>query len=81
MKSASSRTESTTWRPDAPTARSRPTCRVRWATVILNALKMMKMPTNRAMAAKPSRKLRKMSTNDLNWSLASLAAVSPVMAS
>ena len=73
--------ERLTWRPEAPTARSSPTWRVRWATVILNALKMMKLPTKRAMAAKPSRKLRKMSTNDLNWSLASLAAVSPVMAS
>ena len=54
---------------------------MRWATVILNALKMMKLPTKSAMAAKPSRKLRKMSTNCLNWSLASLEAVSPVMAS
>ena len=54
---------------------------MRWATVILNALKMMKLPTKSAMAAKPRRKLRKMSTNCLNWSLASLEAVSPVMAS
>ncbi len=78
---ASSRTVRTTWPPEAPTARRRPIWRVRWATVILKALKMTNEPTNRAMRAKPIRKLRKMSTNCLNWSLASAAAFSPVMAS
>ena len=43
--------------PDAPTARSRPSWRVRWATVILNALKMMKLPTKRAIAAKPEQEV------------------------
>ena len=79
--SASSMTVPTTWFPEAPTARSSPSCRVRCATVILKALKMMKLPTKRAIAAKASRKLRKMSTNEVNWSLSSCAATVPVTAS
>ena len=81
ISAASSSTVRTTWPADAPTARSRPSWRVRWATVILKALKMMKLPTKSATIANASRKLRKMSTNSLNWSLASSDAVSPVIAS
>ena len=66
IRAASSSTERTTWLPEAPTARISPSWRVRWATVILNALKMMKLPTKSAMAANASRKLRKMSTKLLN---------------
>ena len=35
---ASSTTERRTWRRDAPSVRSRPSSRVRWATVIVNVL-------------------------------------------
>ena len=45
-------TDSRTWRPLAPIARSRAISRIRWATMIENVLKMMKQHTNSAMRAK-----------------------------
>ncbi len=52
---ASASTDVTRWRRLAPTARSRPSSRVRWATRIEKVLKMMKAPTRRATAANMSR--------------------------
>ena len=43
----------------APSARSRPFSRVRWATVIENVLKIMNAPTSNATKAKTSMKVRK----------------------
>lgn len=43
-----------TWRPLAPSARSSAISRSRWATTIENVLKMMNVPTNRAISAKTS---------------------------
>ena len=56
MTSASTITEPSTWRRDAPIVRSVANSRVRCATVIDNVLKITNAPTNRAMPAKVSRK-------------------------
>ena len=46
--SPSSTTERMIWEREAPSVRSRPNSRVRWATVIENVLKMMNAPTTSA---------------------------------
>ncbi len=52
--SASSRTVASTWREEAPSVRSIPNSRVRWATVIENVLKIKKAPTKTEIPAKTS---------------------------
>ncbi len=54
MISASISTDPTTCPPDAPIARRSPNSRVRWATRIVNVLKMMNPPTSSPMPANPS---------------------------
>ena len=54
--SASIRTEASTCRRVAPSARSSPFCRVRCATVIEKVLKIMNAPTSSATTAKNSMK-------------------------
>ncbi len=61
--SASSSTLRRTCRRDAPTIRSRPNSRVRWATVIDSELKIVNAPTSTATPAKASRIVRMMFTN------------------
>ena len=56
ITSASTITEPSTCRRDAPTVRSVANSRVRWATVIDSVLKITNAPTNKAMPAKVSRK-------------------------
>ena len=48
----------------APTIRSSPSSRVRWAMAIESALKIVNAPTSSATPAKASRIVRRMSTND-----------------
>ena len=55
MVSASSSTESSTWRRVAPSVRSSASSRARWATVIENVLKIRNAPTSTAMNANASR--------------------------
>ena len=57
--SASSSTERVTCRFDAPSARSRASSRLRWATRIENVLTIRKAPTTSEMPAKMSRKVRR----------------------
>ena len=64
IASASSRTARRTCRRLAPTIRSRPSSRVRWAIAIESALKIVNAPTSSATPAKASRIVRRMSTND-----------------
>ena len=78
---ASASTEDRTWRRVAPSARSRPFSRVRWATVIENVLKIMNAPTSRAVMANTRSRV-------VSWPIAftmlersSLAACWPVTAS
>jgi hypothetical protein len=52
--SASTSTEPSTWRRYAPTIRSRPSSRVRWATVIESVLKIVNAPTRIATPPKIS---------------------------
>ena len=78
---ASTTTEVITCRRLAPSALSRASSRVRWATRIENVLTMMKAPTNREMTAKTSRAVLKMSMKPLTWSAPSSASWSPVTAS
>ena len=54
VSAASPSTEPNTCRRPAPTRRSSASSRVRWPTVIDRVLKIVKAPTNRAMAAKMS---------------------------
>ena len=46
---ASTKTVASTWREEAPSVRSIPNSRVRWATVIENVLKIRKAPTKTEM--------------------------------
>ena len=78
---ASASTEDRTWRRVAPSARSRPFSRVRWATVMEKVLKIMNAPTSRAVMANTRSRV-------VNWPIAfrvldrsSLAACWPVTAS
>ena len=54
MTSASTSTEPSTWRRPAPTIRSSPSSRVRWATVIESVLKIVNAPTRIATPPKTS---------------------------
>ena len=56
---ASTTTDVITCRRLAPIARSSASSRERWATMIVNVLKMMNAPTNRAMNANTSKATRK----------------------
>ena len=56
ITSASTITEVSTCRRDAPIVRSVANSRVRWATVIESVLKMTNAPTKSAMPANESRK-------------------------
>lgn len=53
ITSASSTTDPMTWPREAPIDRSSASSRVRWATMMENVLRMMKMPTNNAMPHEP----------------------------
>ena len=81
MISASSTTSRTMLPREAPTARSRPTWRVRWAIVIEKLLKMMNAPTNSEMPANTSSTSRRIPMIELNWSVACWVARAPVIAS
>ena len=73
ISGASISTERSTWRREAPSVRSIPNSRTRWATVIEKVLKMMNAPTKTATQAKTSRRsCRKLrSARDFFWSAAS----------
>ena len=71
---ASASTEAMRWERLAPSARSRPSSRVRWATRIEKVLKMMKAPTSRATAAKSIRAVVRKPRALVHDSAASLAA-------
>ena len=51
-------TERRTWRREAPSVRSRPISRVRWATVMLKVLKIRKPPTSTDTPANTSSEVR-----------------------
>ena len=76
------RTERTTWRREAPTARSSAISRLRWAISMVKVLAMMKTPTNSAIPAK-TRSIRVshlvFSAICLDCSSASLAPLVAVM--
>ncbi len=79
---ASTTTEPSIWRREAPSVRSIPNSRTRWATVIEKVLKITKAPTINAMAAKTPRKIgRKLSALWIwsDWRLAFCCAVSTRM--
>ncbi len=78
---ASRSTDSRIWRRPAPSARSRPFSRVRWATVIENVLKIMKAPTSRATRANTSMKVRKNAIPSRAMSCVSFVTTAPVTAS
>ena len=61
-------TDAKTWLGDAPTARSIANSRWRCRTTIWNVLLMMKVPTNRAIAAKISRNVEMKPSIDSHWS-------------
>ena len=52
-------TDARIWRRDAPSVRSIPNSRVRWATVIENVLKIRNAPTNSATPANTSSAIRR----------------------
>ncbi len=56
--SASTSTEPSTWRRPAPTIRSSPSSRVRWATVIESVLKIVNAPTSTATPPNTSSAIR-----------------------
>ena len=76
---ASPSTEPRTCRPEAPSARSSASSRVRWAMTIENVLTMMNEPTNRAMIAKISRNVVKKPRPCSIWFCCSLISLSPVI--
>ena len=79
---ASPVTVASTWRRDAPRARSMANSRRRWATVIEKALKMMKAPTNTATPPKASSAGCRNELIELEASLLWLAAAcAPVLTS
>ena len=78
---ASSRTEDRIWRRVAPSARSRPFSRVRWATVIENVLNIWNAPTIRAATANTMSRVLKPPSWFMTLERASLAACWPVTAS
>ena len=77
ITNASTITEVSTCRRDAPTVRSVANSRVRCATVIDSVLKITKAPTNRAMPANDSRKYRMMLVNVEISSESSVACSAP----
>ncbi len=77
----SSCTERVTWRREAPSARSRASSRLRWATRIENVLTIRNEPTTSEMPAKISRKIvRKLIASSRSVACSS-AWTSPVTAS
>ncbi len=82
MTSASTVSVASTWRREAPSARSIANSRRRWATVIEKALKMMKAPTSTAMPPNDSSMgLRNMPMASLSCLVWSAAACVPVLTS
>ena len=81
MISASSNTERSTCRREAPIVRSSANSFVRCATVIEKVLKMMNAPTNSAMPANTSSSVLRKLRLFLIESACSLAACSPVLTS
>ena len=79
--SASASTDRVTCFRLAPRARRSASSRSRWATMIVKVLKMMNEPTNRATAAKASRKVLKKPSASLTSPAAWAAATSLVTAS
>ena len=63
IASASASTEPSTWRRWAPTIRSSPSSRVRWATVIESVLKMVNAPTRIATPPNTSSAIRMIEMN------------------
>ena len=71
-------TEERIWRREAPSVRSMPNSRVRWATVIENVLKIWNAPTNSDTPANTSRAIRKKPRFSAMSSVCRCAASSPV---
>ncbi len=78
-RNASPTTDHVIWRLLAPIARSSASSRVRRATSIEKVLRMMKVPTNRAMNAKTSRKVLMNPSAVLSCSAASSWSSCPVL--
>ena len=79
---ASPTTEVSTWRRDAPSARSSADSRLRWAMRIENVLWMLNEATTRAMTAKASRMVLNMPRNSPSMSaIISSVSSAPVSAS
>ena len=78
---ASNSTDPVTWRVEAPSARSRASSRLRWATRIENVLTIRNAPTTRAIPAKISRKVWMNPIACFSSEADSSAALSPVTAS
>ncbi len=78
---ASSSTDPVTWRLDAPSARSRASSRLRWATRIEKVLTIRNAPTTSEMPAKISRKVCMNPMACRSSEAVSSAASSPVTAS
>ena len=79
VTAASARTAERTWRPVAPTARSRAISLVRCDTMIEKVLLMMNAPTNTAMRAKIVRNVPNWLMSFFSRSWCSLVSVAPVM--
>ena len=79
ITNASISTERRTWRRVAPSVRSVASSRVRWAIVIDRVLAITKLPTNRAIPPKASRKSWKMLRNPLVSLVACWACCWPVL--
>ena len=79
--SASLNTVASTWREEAPSVRSIPNSRVRWATVIENVLKIRNAPTNTEIPAKTSRNVVRKPKPSLMSADCWAASSAPVFAS
>jgi hypothetical protein len=75
----SSKTENSTCRRVAPSARNRASSRLRWVTTMLKVLKMMNAPTNSATNPKTSRPVRRNPSPWLTCSCCWAAAEAPVI--
>ena len=79
--SASMITLASTWRDEAPSVRSIPNSRVRWATVIENVLKIRKAPTKTEIPAKISSAVVRNPNPSLMSADCCAASSAPVLAS
>ena len=81
ITAASTTTELSTWRRDAPSVRSSANSRERWATVTANVLKIRKPPTSTATPAKTSRAILMKPSESLMSDALCSACSSPVSTS